>query len=343
MSARAPHLVGSLPCGDAAEAMRVGLERLGLELRTLPDGETGERHHWIVHIIDGLRSHPDLELAKDGAWSDYNDTPRFRIRRGRRLEAASLDFGHVAAYEQSRPDFERLRAEHGRDGLAFQAGVPGDLDMALFALGPLGALRHRAPFREATLAEIREIHSRGGEQVVFQIEVPTELVFVARTPRPLRRAIAAWLAAGVVRLARESPDGARFGIHLCLGDMNHRALAEMPDAGPVVALGNAIAARWPAGRPLEFLHVPFAAAQTPPRTEPSWYAPIAGLRLDAGTRLIAGFAHEDQDLAVQRELRAMIERAWGAPVDVSTSCGLGRRRPEQALAALERIAELTRD
>jgi hypothetical protein len=323
--------------------MRLALSRLGTWLRWLPDGETGDRHNWIIHIIDSLRGHPDLEVKKEGDWSDYDKTPVLRVRRGHTLRASSLDFGHVAVFEQNWPTFMKLRAENGTPALAFQAGVPGDLDMALFTLGPLGAFRHRAAFRGATLREIREIFRRGGSDVVFQIEVPAELVFVARMPRPLQAAMASFLARGVARLAREAPAGARFGIHLCLGDMNHRALGNMTDATPVVLLGNAIVKAWPAGRPLEYVHAPFAAAQKVPRTDPAWYAPLAKLKLPQTTRFIAGFAHEEQDLDEQKRLRALIERNVGREVDVSTSCGLGRRTRPAALAAIERTAVLSAD
>lgn len=340
---RSAHLVGSVPAADAGDAMSLAIAKLGTRLRSLPDGETGDRQNWIIHIIEGLRSHPDLELKKDGDWSDYDRTPVFRVRRGHRLRAASLDFGHVAAFEESWPAFTRLRDEHGQAALAFQSGVPGDLDMALFTLGPLGAFRHRAAFREATVREIREIFRRGGKDVVFQIEVPAELVFVARMPKPLQGVMASFLARGVARLAREAPAGARFGIHLCLGDMNHRALGNMSDAMPVVLLANAIVKAWPAGRPLEFVHAPFAAAQKMPRTDPAWYAPLRRLTLPRATRFVAGFVHEDQDLEEQQRLRALIERNVGHEVDVSTSCGLGRRTRPAAEAALERTAALSTD
>jgi methionine synthase II (cobalamin-independent) len=58
---------------------------------------------------------------------------------------------------------------------------------------------------------------------------------------------------------------------------------------------------------------------------------------------VAGFVHEDQDLEEQRRLRALIERNVGREVDVSTSCGLGRRTRPAALAALERTAALSAD
>lgn len=340
---RSAHLVGSLPGDDTNDAMHLAVTHLGSRLRSLPDGETGHRHNWIIHIIEGMRSHPDLELKKDGDWSDYDKTPVFRVRRGHTLRAESLDFGHVTTFEDSWPAFMRVREEQQDPALAFQAGVPGDFDMALFTLGPVGAFRHRAAFRQATLREIREIFRRGGKDVVFQIEIPAELAFVARMPAPLRPLMARFLGRGVARLARLAPAGARFGIHLCLGDMNHRALASMPDTSPVVLLANAIAKAWPAGRSLEFVHAPFAAAQKVPRTDPAWYAPLTRLRLPRTTRFAAGFVHEDQDLEEQRELRGLIERNVGREVDVSTSCGLGRRTRPAAMAALERTAVLTAD
>jgi hypothetical protein len=323
--------------------MQLALRHLGSHLASLPDGETGERHHWIIHIIDALRRHPDLALKKEGDWSDYDKTPVLRIRKGHTLRGETLDFGHVATFEESFPTFLRLRDQNGDPSLAFQAGVPGDFDMALFTLGPLGAFRHRAAFRNATVREIREIYRRGGKDVVFQIEVPAELIFVARMRGPLRPLMARFLARGVARLARDSPAGARFGVHLCLGDMNHRSLASLTDATPVVLLANAIVKAWPAGRPLEFIHAPFAAAVKVPRTDAAWYAPLTELRLPSRTRFIAGFAHEDQDLEEQRRIRALIEANVGREVDVATSCGLGRRTRPAAEAALERTVALTAD
>jgi hypothetical protein len=107
-----------------------------------------------------------------------------------------------------------------------------------------------------------------------------------------------------------------------------------------VTLANALARAWPDDRPLEFVHAPFAAAEVPPPVEPRWYAPLAGLRMKPGTKLIAGVAHEDQPLEEQRRVLELIERAVGGPVGISNSCGLGRREPKAAERALWRIAEL---
>lgn len=320
--------------------MTAALDRLGPHLRWLPDGETGPRRHWIVHIIDSFRAHPDLELRRDGQWTDYDDLPVFQVRRGHTLSAESLDFGYASAFEHSFPVFQRLRSEHNRPDLAFQVGLPGDFDMALFTFGPAGPFRQRAPFTEATLAEIAAIHRQAGDEVVFQIEVPAELIFVARMPPPAQPAMAAYLARGIASLAAGAPEGARFGVHLCLGDMNHRALGRMSDVRPLVHLANAIGQRWPSGRRLEFVHAPLAAAVEPPPNRRRFYEPLEQLRLDPDVAFIAGFVHERLSLEAHRALHAHLRGLVDRPVGVATTCGLGRRDREAALTTMDLAAAL---
>lgn len=337
---RSAHLVGSVPAADTDEAMRLALDELGPRLETLPDGETGERSDWIVHIVEALREHPDLEVRHEGGWSDYDDTVTHRVKFGHRLDGRSVDFGHVAAFTDSYPVFRRLRDEVGRPEMSFQVGIPGDFDMALFTLGPTGPLLHRWPFTVATLREIHAIHRRGAGDVVFQIEVPAELVAVAQTPGPLQPALAAYLARGIAFLGARAPEDARFGIHLCLGDMNNRALGEMGDVRPLVVLSNAIVSRWPAGRTLEYLHVPLAAGQDPPPLLPGYYEPLGQLDVPAGTRLIAGLVHEDQSLDAQEWVLGQVETLVGGRVDLAAACGLGRRSRDDALEVMRQTDRL---
>ncbi len=341
-ASRSAHLVGSTPFESADEAMQLALTRLDGRLHTLPDGETGERRNWIIHIVESLRRHPDLEVTREGQWGDYDDTLTFRVRPGHALRGETLDFGHVADFEDSYPRFLAHRAALGPNGesLRFQVGLPGAFDMALFTLGPIGALRHRAAFTEATVREITRIFERAGDDVVFQLEIPAELVFVARAPGPLQELAAMLLARGVAGIARRSPRGARFGIHLCLGDMNHRALGRMGDVRPLVRLANAIVRSWPKRRPLDFIHAPFAAAVEPPPVDPRFYAPLRELRLPSGTRFVAGFVHERRTLDEQRGLLALFDELVGRQVDVATSCGLGRREREAALATIDQARAL---
>jgi hypothetical protein len=246
MVTRTAHLVGSLPGRDPGAAMARALDLVGPHLRSLPDGETGERRNWIVSIVEGLRDHPDLEARKAGDWSDYDRTPQLRVRRGRPLYGASLDFGHRAAVADSWPRFQEATEAAGRPDLTFQEGVPGDFDLAMFTLGPLGAVRHRRAFTEATLAEIRDVRALTGPTTLFQIEVPVELVLLAKAPAAARPVLARALARNVTRLASAAPEGTRFAVHLCLGDMNNKAFGTMGDARPLVLLANSILAGRPA-------------------------------------------------------------------------------------------------
>jgi hypothetical protein len=343
MATREAHLVGSLPGPTADVAMATALETLGPYLRSLPDGETGERRNWIISIIEGLRSHPDLELRKPGDWSDYDKTPQFKIRKGHRLYGASLDFGHVEAVSKSFPQFETARSAAGRADLAFQQGVPGDFDLAMFTLGPPGALRHRRPFTEATLGEIRDVRRISGKETLFQIEIPAELVLLAKAPSAARPGLARLLAKSVTGLAAAAPEGTQFAVHLCLGDMNNRAFGTMTDVGPLVLLSNAITRTWPAGRPLALMHAPFAAADQPATIDPAFYAPLRRLELSATTRFAAGFAHESQTLNDQRAIRTIIDDLLEREVVISSACGLGRRTEDAGRAVLERTAELCND
>jgi hypothetical protein len=344
-TARSAHLVGSTPFRDAPEALDIFAERLGPLLRTVPDGETGERKNWILELIESFRQHPDLELAKSGDWSDYDKIPTFRVRRGHRLTADSLDLGYLRHFEASWPEYQkRWSAFDGTDvdgATRFQVGIPGDLNLSAFALGgPLPGLRHRGAFRDATLRDIRAIHRLAGDAVVFQVEVPFEQVGMTMTPGLFHRPAAAFLAGGIVRLAREAPEGTRWGIHLCLGDMNHRALGRLHDTAPIVHLASAIVGRWPVGRHLDFIHAPLAAAAEPPPLEREFYEPLRGLRLPPGTRFVAGFVHEKRTEDEHRTLMAQIDELLGHPVDVACSCGLGRRSRGEALEAIEMAARL---
>lgn len=327
---RLMHFVGSVPLRDPDEAMRSMLRWAGPHVRSIPDGETGDRGDWIVHIINSFREHPDFVLTRDGDFSSFDDIPRFRVKGGRKLSAENLDFGHGEYALASLSHFQDLRTEFKLPDLAFQVGIPGDLDLALFTFGPVGAFRYRGVFREVLGREIRDVHATAGQDVLFQLELPVELVFVTKMPAPLRSAMAAFLAGGVIRLVREAPAGARFGVHLCLGDLNHERLGKLTDLRPVVSFANVLARQWPAERALEYIHMPFTGGVDPIPLHQDFYRPLHHLKLPAGTRLVAGLVQETSSAADLRTALSLTEEAYGGPTDVAATCGLGRRAPEMA-------------
>lgn len=321
------HLVGAWPGRNPDHAMELCLDQLAPYLRRMSDGETGDRHQWITVPGDALRSNPDLEMTKDGGWTDYTDISAFRVRDGVTMDPDNVRLPLARAFEGSFPAFKVLRERYGRGDLAFQVGIPAPLDLAIYFLGD-ATFTDPSIMEALTRAHIREIeriHAQGADEVVFQIETVVGLVAVAQAPDDQQPDVAAQMAGTFKDLVARSPEGARFGIHLCLGDFHHKAYGAMRDVRPLVLLANEFARDFPAGRSLDFVHAPFAAAAKPPIPEESFYAPLQDLQLPDDVRFIAGFIHESLDLPAHQRLLERIERFAGREVDVSQACGLGRR------------------
>ncbi len=332
-------LVGSIPGRCAREAMGLAVDTLGPYLRALPDGETGDRSRWVAGTVDAMRALPSLRVARDGDWSGYRRRPRLAVRHGHRLRAADIPLGYADAWSHSREAYRELRPRAGHP-VPFQVGLPSPLDLALLALGAAGAARHRGAFLDAAAREVHTISAAADHEVVFQVEMPVELALVARAPRAAQRALATRLARGVVALVERSPVGSRWGLHLCLGDLGHRALATPRDARPATLLANALTRTWPADRSLAWLHVPLAAGDQPPPLAPGRYAPLRDLSPGAARVLVAGLVHERCSEGQLREVLAVVEDAVGRRVGVAAPCGLGRRDPATAQELMERTAHL---
>jgi hypothetical protein len=341
---RSVHLVGGIPGPSAREAMEAALRRLAPHLRTLSDGETGARSWWIRAILDRLRDHPDLELVRDGDFSSYERTPQWRVKDGHELTAQSIESYLVMAeaFQASYRLFHELREAHGRPDLDFQVGVPLHLDLAVDAFGEAGfSPAIYEPCLEATARQIRVVQAQSQGDVVFQLEMPVPLIAVAGTPSEGQPRAAAEMAERITDLPRRADVGTRFGVHLCLGDMNHKALGHMRDVRPLVLLSNELPRRWPADRPLEYIHAPFAGAEEPPTFDEAFYTPLRDLDLPGEIRFVAGCVHEQLSLDEQRRLLALIEGLVGRQVDLAAACGLARR-PDvaQAWDAMDKSAAL---
>jgi len=125
--------------------------------------------------------------------------------------------------------------------------------------------------------------------------------------------------------------------------MNHKSLGRMQDISPAVLVANELVGVWPLDRPLEFIHVPFAAAEEPPTFERPFYERLRELRIPASTRFVAGCIHETLSPERQVELLRLIESRAGREVDVAAACGLGRRPDvSQAWDAMEKALLLVR-
>jgi len=340
---RKAHLVGSWPGEFGVHAMETALTRLGPQLLRMSDGETGDRSQWIRPTLEWLRANPDVERVAESKTSQ-DEFALFRVLEGHRFRPERIELGYLRAFQQSYPAFQVLRERHGQHQISFQVGIPAPLDLAVIAFGVDATRADESltqAFTERTLDLVSQIRAEAGDDVIFQIETVIGLVSVARAPAGTQPKVAQRMASELVKLPAAAETGTRFGAHICLGDYHHKATGEAADASPLVLLANALTQTWPASRPFEYIHVPFAAADEPPSFDEGWYAPLRKLAMPEGVRFVAGFIHEAVDVDRLAGLLATIEAFAGREVDVAATCGLGRRpSPDEAWDAMDKALAL---
>jgi hypothetical protein len=185
--------------------------------------------------------------------------PQYRIRDGATLSAANLEacLPYEQAFTASFPLFRDLRDKYGRPDLPFQVGIPGPLDLSVDAFGFEVGFdpRYYQPSFEATASQVNKIAAAGGSDVVFQLETPAALIAVASGDEAAARPTAQQVAGLTVQLPAAVPAGTRFGVHLCLGDLNHKSMVGMRHHPGGTRRQRNRRSLGSADRTLEFIHV----------------------------------------------------------------------------------------
>ncbi len=342
-----------MPFADEAKAMRIALESVGPHLRSLPDGEIGERTEacpggsrsaWVQTIMDRCEADSrNWEVSRltrrnaRGYAADYESGPKLKPKHGPRDVVGYLDFGWAEAAKGSYPTFVQLRDEFGLDDLKFQVGLPTGLGSTFAMMAPLNAVRYAGAFSRRMAIEANEIVGfvEPGD-LVFQIEVPGELALAYRLPDPLVKLA----TRPVVSMVRQIDASVPVGVHLCFGDLNNEALIKASSIDKAVAFANALIAAWPSSHHLDYVHFPLAEAADPPRLDRAYYEPLAGLEMSGDTRFVAGFVHPKRTDDELRTILGHIESIRGGPVAVASSCGLGRVDEAAARRAIDAAGAL---
>jgi hypothetical protein len=323
---RSVHFVGSLPQElhpDDRSAMQWILDHTDKSgLTTLP---CDRDPNWIVSWLYQLADRDTLTPIRSGDATGYDDYPRYRVTPGRRLapEDVSLrrasDTAAVMAVRRSLDTTGVLPP--------MQVSIPSPLDLAYFCFGaPLHLLTHLGVFRQALIDDVEEIHQRWDDEVVFQLETPASLIAFDTTPRVLAPLVARFLAGQIIRLITDTTRDARWILHLCHGDLNHKPLVTPDNLGPAVRLTQALHHRLRVlGETMPRVHIPMCTGTTGPPTDAAFYRALG--RLPDDVEVIAGLADEVNPRDSRRALE-LAENALGRPVTaVAAACGHGRRTP----------------
>ncbi|WP_053382459.1 hypothetical protein [Leucobacter celer] len=331
------HLVGSINFDDAETTMRTAAEHLGDRLKRIPDGEVGERFHWIVFQADRLGRAEGIERVGDTAIPlRMLDMRPVRIADGVRAEDLELPpLGYADAALESYAVFERLKSEGVVPAaMRFQVSLPTPLGV----VGSFVAAADRADFEpvyEAALAAELEriLASIPHEELAIQWDAALEFAMIeglsAYTGEPYEWFADVW-AGTSRRLARQIdrvPADVEVGVHLCYGDVAEKHFVEPADTANLARFAQLTIAA--AERPLTWLHLPVPIE----RDDDAYFAPLAALGLPDETELYLGLVHREDGAEGALRRIAAAQRHVGRTFGVATECGFGRA-PEGAAIPL---------
>ncbi|MCA0378711.1 MAG: hypothetical protein LCH36_04615 [Actinobacteria bacterium] len=330
------HLVGSVNFDEAEATIRIAAEQLGEHLKRIPDGEVGERWHWIAFQPDRLAQSEGIGRVGDQPVVVRGvDFRPVRLEDG--VQAADLDLrplGYAEAALESWQVFSRLKQEGVVPAATrFQVSLPTPLGV----VGSFVREEDRPSFEpvyEAALArELQQIlDAIPHEELAIQWDAALEFAHLegagyGSPSKPWFEDVWAGTSERLARQVDRVPDSVEVGVHLCYGDVAEKHFAEPTDTAVLTRFANLLAER--AERQLTWVHLPVPIE----RDDEAFFAPLAQLAISPETELYLGLVHrEDGAEGAERRLaaaRAHVTRPFG----VATECGFGRA-PEGAAMSL---------
>ncbi|AMB59321.1 hypothetical protein [Microterricola viridarii] len=349
------HLVGSINQPTAAATLRIVAENLGSDVARIPDGEVGERFHWIMFqgavfaAVDGL-----VRTAGDPIMVGGFDRRPLTLDGSVAAEQLSFDpLGYADAAIASFSEFVALR-DSGviAPGTRFQVSVPSPLAaLSAFVVDTDQPAVYPA-YAAAIVREIAEITAAiPAADLAIQIDMATEFAFIeqvalggtsrvawfagasAEQSVPTAEIISA-AAAMAAAVATTIPDAVELGFHLCYGDVAEKHFVEPADSANLVATASALAAG--IERPVNWVHLPVPIE----RDDAAYFAPLAELALHPETKLFLGLVHHEDGVegATRRiaAARPVLASAGLTEFGIGTECGFGRG-PAERTAPLLRL------
>ena len=350
------HLVGSINQPTAADSLAIVAENLGGHVARYPDGEVGERFHWILFQGTRFDAVAGLERVVRApimvAGFDVRPLALDGTVPAEELAFGSLGYAQAALAGYS--DFKALRdAGAIPSGARFQVCLPTPLAPLSVYVAPEDRAAVYPAYAAAIRKEIADIATGiPAEDLAIQIDLATEFSYIEQVAMGARRPFP-WFIDGlaedaeapaeniidaVATMAAETaatvPEHVQLGFHLCYGDVAEKHFVEPADTTNLAAVANALSAR--VARPIGFLQLPVPIE----RDDEAYFAPLAGLELHPETALYLGLVHhEDGTEGGLRRVAAARPALAGAGIEefgIATECGFGRG-PAERTAPLLRL------
>lgn len=334
-------LVGSVNLPDAETVFRTAADVLGDRLKRIPDGEPGDRFHWIAFQPDRLAATPGIERVGDEPILFHGlDLRSLRVADG--VDPATLEFaspGYADAALESWAVFRRLLDEGAVPASArFQVSLPTPAAVVGAYFPPDQQAVVEPAYARALYGELdRILAAVPHERLAIQWDTAVEFALIEAADYETRfgGAYRAWFDdvwAGVIDRAVEQashvPVDVELGFHLCYGDAGEEHFVQPADTGNLARFASALLERSP--RPIQWIHLPVPID----RADDGYFAPLTGLELPEATELYLGLVHREDGVAgAERRISAATRHV--TRFGVATECGCGRAPREQTVPLLE--------
>jgi methionine synthase II (cobalamin-independent) len=339
-------LVGSVNLPDAETTMLAASRVLGDRLRRIPDGEVGDRFHWIAFQPDVLAKTEGLErIGDEPLWLKHLDLRGLRIVDGVTASELRLPpLGYASAALESWKVFDRLQ-EAGEipAGTRFQVSLPTPAAVvgAYFRGDDRAAIE--PVYAAAIFRELDEILANiPHTSLAIQWDTAVEFAFLELAGYEERYggAYTPWFDdvwQGVidraVTQARAVPLDVEVGFHLCYGDAGEMHFIEPTDAGKLVEFAQRLLDAAP--RPIAWIHLPVPIE----RDDDAYFAPLDALRVTDETEIYLGLVHREDGVEGACRRIAVAEKHL-TRFGVATECGCGRAPEDQTVPLLQTHREV---
>jgi methionine synthase II (cobalamin-independent) len=316
------HLVGGLKAPDAETAMRTAARILGRHVRSIPDGETGDRSQWIFWQLGRLSDLDGIEVSglsenPDAENEDYRAFPMLTIDP----TVTSLPpraLGYADAAEASYAIFRRLRAEGAIPRkVKFQVSIPTPYATVVAWVGTDRQESFFPVYADAIAAEVRDIaRAIDRDDLVIQFDVAVEVgVLTGAFEAAGNLADRRYVLEALGQALDDVPAGIERGLHLCYGDYKHRHFVAPHDLSLCVEVANGV------GGAADFIHMPVDRDYG---RDPAYHEPLRALR-PLPRRLALGVIDYEGDPQRTAELVAAASAgSGGMTFAVATECGMAR-------------------
>ena len=331
------HLVGSINLPNAETVMRTAAAELGDRLARIPDGEVGERFHWVAFQPDRIARTPGLGREGDTPiMVGTLDIRKVTVPADLDLDALELaPLGYAEAALASWDVFSRLQGEGVIPASTrFQVSLPTPVGVVGSMVAQADRARFEPVYERALFRELAQIlDAIPHDRLAIQWDNALEFGYLegagyrGSTDRGwFGEDVLGALAERSARQAAQVPDDVALGYHLCYGDIGEKHYVEPTDAGFLARFAQNLVAN--VGRRVDWIHLPVPIE----RDDEAYFAPLAALDLPAETALFLGLIHR-QDGVEGAERRIAAAHSAVADFGIATECGIGRA-PADTVAGL---------